>query len=233
MQHSLDSFIWLYSRKFAILFSPLEPWPVECKLPASHGSAWKSFPSVKQSSSSYWNNLLTQLDLWVSYGQLCCTGIAEDSDCRGAAWTPWWGAHQWLWTLQWGGSGVLGPPRGSWYDISLSSFTGTRKLVRSVVAIFSHTILEHVYGHSLSIVALRINSEGPSSLIGSMKPSIVKWQALLGRHFIVAYLRTQTLLPFFKMWLKRCVPKRFILLLSRLLRVIPFALQPKYATKEF
>jgi hypothetical protein len=48
-------------------------------------------------------------------------------------------------------------------------------------------------------VALRINSEGPRSLIGSMKPSIVNWQALISRHFIVAYLRTKSLHPFFKM----------------------------------
>ena len=50
--------------------------------------------------------------------------------------------------------------------------------------------------------------------------STVKWQTLISRHLIVAYLRTQSLLQSTKIQLKRYVPDGFILGLSGIPRIL-------------
>ena len=51
--------------------------------------------------------------------------------------------------------------------------------------------------------------------------SIVKWQALISRHLIAAYLRAQSLLRY-KNQLKRCIPNGIILWLSGLSKNFSF-----------
>ena len=58
---------------------------------------------------------------------------------------------------------------------------------------------------STNYLASRIISKNEGPSVHPWIPSIVRWQALIDRHLIVALLQTQSLLPSTKNQLKRCV----------------------------